>query len=356
MITYHSLEEIEQYRSNPAVSQSLLKHILRGSKAEYKETLPMILGSLLDCILTSPNLTNVIYAPGMAKRPSAKIQEIVDEVLEMALADESPDTSFEFWEPNLLAKAREKEYQARWGDDAIINAIKKDAHSYWNEKVENKDKVLITQEEWDNMQLVAGMVKSSAVTGKYFLDQPKVSIQFQLPLYWFNEIGLECKGLLDQLIIEHETKTIYIIDFKSSTAGSIQDWFSIARQKSYHFQMAWYYEGVLQNFKHFLDDGYKIECRWVVVPLSGKFNPWVVPCTHAMLEAGKWGHYSTKTVLIDNPEKPPQYKEVMIQRKGWLEALIIYNHCVANGYLDFDYLWNELNGKIGDALADNLFF
>jgi hypothetical protein len=68
----------------------------------------MILGSLLDCILTSPNLTEKIYSPSMAKRPSAKIQEIVDEVLVLAMNEESPDSSFEFWEPNLLAKAREK--------------------------------------------------------------------------------------------------------------------------------------------------------------------------------------------------------------------------------------------------------
>lgn len=355
MIKYRSLEEIENYRASPAISQSLLKHVLRGSKVEYKETLPMILGSLLDCILTSPNLTDKIYSPSMAKRPSAKIQEIVDEVLVLAMDEESPDSSFEFWEPNLLAKAREKEYQSRWGDDAIINAIKKDALSYWNEKVENKDKTLITQEEWDNMFVVAGMIKSSSITGRYFLEQPKVDIEFQLPLYW-NVDDTPCKGLLDQLIIEHETKTIYIVDFKSSTAGTIQDWFQIARQKAYHFQMAWYYKGVEENYKDLISQGYKIECRWVVVPLTGKFNPWIVPCTTSMLEAGKWGHYTFKTILIDNTEKPPAYKEVSSQRKGWLEALFIYQDCIAKGYMDFDYMWNELNGKIGASLADDLFF
>ena len=350
MIKHSSLEEIEQYRLDPGISQSFLKTVLANKTEEFKETLPMILGSLLDCILTSPALVDVIYAPSLAKRPSDKIKEIVDVVLELAMKEESPSTDIHYWKDNLLVVARQKEYQSRWGDDAILNTFLKEAESYWNETVGNRDKILVTQAEWDAMHVAASLTLSSHVTGKYFIDQEKVDKYFQLPIFW-NHKGTPCKGLIDELIIEHETKTIYIIDFKGSTANSLKEWFNIARNKNYNFQMSWYYRGVVQNFQDLISDGYSIECRWVVIPLSNKFKPWIVPCTSLMLQAGRYGTKYLKTVEIGKVELDIEY-----EREGWNAALEIYLKCKENDWLDWDYSWYESNGKLDQKLANNYFF
>ena len=120
---------------------------------------------------------------------------------------------------------------------------------------------------------------------------------FQLPLYWnYNDVS--CKGLLDLLIVEHAKKTIYYVDIKFTMIETIEQWFRVASDKKYNFQMAWYKEGIESHFENLIQQGYKVKMRWMVLSSNTtKFKPWIVPVTELMLQTGKFGFLTIKKLL-----------------------------------------------------------
>lgn len=359
---FTSLEDLNQYRQFEGLSQSFLKLILSNNvNKKFKETVPLLIGSYLDSLLTSPDLTDDLFQVGLAKRPSDAIMEIIKEHFEMMCSVDSVDMlgDFESQRELLMRKVREKGYQPKWGDDAVWNSIVKDGQGYWEELVSSQGKVLITQEGFENCQNIAQLTCSSSITGKYFQDQEDIDKYYQMPLYWTYE-GLLCKGLLDILIFEKETKTIYIVDIKSTGVGTLKEWFQVCRSKNYLFQMSWYREGVIANYPELIEDGWKIECRWIVIP-TGFFKPWVVPCTDLMLKFGKEGYYREQRCYysegffkLDTPVSFTIKQEEYIP--GFEEAIRRYKKKEQEGLLDYDIEYYETKGKLDNSQAEQYYF
>ena len=86
----------------------------------------MLFGSYLDCLLTSPSLTEILYCVGLESRPSEMIKSIIDFLWEEVDGQIDPQMSDIInWQGRLVEIARGFNYQPRWGDEAIFNAIKK---------------------------------------------------------------------------------------------------------------------------------------------------------------------------------------------------------------------------------------
>lgn len=350
MIQYPKIENLKEYRDKDCLSQSFLKQVLQGSTKEFKETVPMVIGSVLDSLLSCPDLTDSLFHVGLSKRPSDAIQKIVDSLLNSIAFTEEPVKPFEEYKDYLINMARIYEYQNKWGDDALWESIKKSGEEYFFEKINSSGKTIVTQEEWELSQTIAILTKMNSITGKYFIDHENTELYFQKDLYW--KIGEHsCKGLLDLLIIEHETKTIYYIDFKGTSVSAIEQWFQICKEKNYPFQMAWYIEGIRQNFSELISKGYKIQMRWMVLPFNTvKFHPWIIPVTQEMLWIGKYGAMYSKHLTIGKVDTKSFYR-----KKGWLDALSILEYSKENGLVDFDVLWHQNQGKMSDSVANELF-
>lgn len=357
MIQHPTINDLEQYRSYDALSQSFLKSILVNNTKPIKETVPMFIGSYLDGLLFLPQYVDNLFQVGLAKRPSDAIKGFLDAVLGVLLEKEPEEGTSLFiddYKEQILTEAFKVNYQPKWGADATWNSIKKDGEDYWNEKILSQGKLVITKEEHDLCTQLTALTLSSPITGKYFVDQSRIDIYYQLPLYW-TYLEEPCKGLLDMLIIEHETKTIYIIDLKSTGVESLEEWFRIASQKKYNFQLSWYQQGVESNFKDLLEQGYSIQCRWMVIPTNTqRFKPWIIPCTTTMLLFGQYGYIKQTSdyLTVDKSVWTLGIKEYY----GWKHAVNIYKRCKSEGLLDWDLTYFDYQGKLPEDLSNRMFF
>ena len=352
MDIYPDLTTLKNYRDTPFVSQSLLKRVLTNNTKEFKETIPLLLGSYLDCLLTSPSLIEEMFVDDLDKRPSDNIQKFFSSLLGMLteIIDVSEIKELSEYREEIIQIARQNGYQPKWSDDALWNSIEKESY-YWDFLIKSNGKSLVTKEEKNLCSLVCSYTLNHYLTGKYFITQPDVDKFYQKDLYW-NVENIPCKGLLDLLIIEHSVKKIYIVDIKSTSVNSIQEWFRICRQKNYPFQMSFYREGVNQNYKELLDSGYTIECRWMVLPLNkDTFKPWIIPCTDKLLSVGKYGYKKSQEVLtLDGRETIENFYP------GWVDALSQYKYCQEEQLVDYDSLYFKYGGKMDNASVNNYFF
>lgn len=285
-----TLQQLRDYRDHDSLSQSFLKQVISNNTKPFKETIPMLIGSYLDALLTTVSLANDMFQVGLAKRPSEAIKGFIDRLWSEQEEVISTNLDVEGYRGRILELVKETEYQPKWGEDAVWKSILKDGQDYWQELCSSQGKMIITKDEHTLCTTIAALTLSSSITAKYFLEQKNVDKHYQKDLYWISE-GELCKGLLDLLIIEHETKTIYVTDIKSTGIFSLEEWFRMASQKGYIFQMSFYLEGVIQNYQHLLDEGYTIQCRWIVIPTNvERFKPWVIPCTEEMLHFGEHGY------------------------------------------------------------------
>jgi len=349
-----TLQQLRDYRDHDSLSQSFLKQVISNNTKPFKETIPMLIGSYLDALLTTVSLANDMFQVGLAKRPSEAIKGFIDRLWSEQEEVISTNLDVEGYKNRILEFVREAKYQSNWTDDPIWKSILKDGQDYWQELCSSQGKIIITKDEHTLCTTIAALTLSSSITAKYFLDQKNVDKHYQKDLYWISE-GELCKGLLDLLIIEHETKTIYLTDIKSTGIFSLEEWFRMALQKGYIFQMSFYLEGVIQNYQHLLDEGYTIQCRWIVIPMNvERFKPWVIPCTEAMLWFGEHGY--TKTA---NRYKNEEQNYVMIGRKdykGWRYAIQQYKRCKSEGLVDYDLQWFDYGGKLPEQRSNELFF
>lgn len=349
---YPQKDDLTRYREYDALSQTFLKKVLSNDSRPFKETLPILLGSYTDALLTT-NFADELFQKGLEKRPSEAITQIINSVFENLLSVDSPENIgfFEDYKELLLMGARKANYHSKRGDDALWNALKEDGKAYWQELIESQGKTIITREEHELCSTIAALTLSSEITGRYFIEQKNVEKHFQKDIYWKWK-DEPCKGLLDILIIEPETKSIYIVDIKFTTV-SFEQWFSVARQKQYPFQMSFYKEGVEFNYKDLIDEGYTVKCRWMVLPKNTqRFRPWIIPCTELMLDSARYGYLKHKSKYIIGQNAIEQ----TVEYPGWEKAIEMYKECKKNLLIDYDLTYFKSKGKLNDLESNNYFF
>jgi len=298
--------------------------------------------------LTSPDLADKLFMQDLTKRPSEAIRGFLINTFEVLCEVDSVEMIGELadYKELILNTARQAGYQNNQKDETLTNALLREGEEYWKFLTESKGRTIITSEEMRLSKTIARLAMSHPLTGKYFIDQPNVDKYYQLPLYWMYE-DLPCKGLVDILIVEHETKTIYLTDIKSTGVYNIDEWVRICRTKNYPMQMSWYKLGVERNFQDLIEQGYKIECRWIVIPMNEfSFKPWVIPCTQTLLNMGMYGY--AKQVVSTIPTDNQEYKKIKKVKYygGISDALINYKLAKQNELIDYDIPYMNCGGKM----------
>lgn len=345
---YQTLQNLHDYLNSSAINQSFLKLVLSNRvNTKFKETPLLAIGSYVDCLLTSPHLKEDLFIDDLDKRPSETIRGFLIQLRDILLSTGSSIGELKDHKDLVIQIARDANYNSKWGDEAIWNAIEKDGSTYWEFLLKSNGKSILTKEEKELSNKIVSLTLDHHVTGKYFIEQPNVDKYFQKDIYWTYN-GIDCKGLIDLLIVEHETKSIYLVDIKSTTVSSIEEWFRICKSKNYPFQLAFYKEGIAQNFNL---EGYTIYCRWMVLPLKGEiFKPWIIPCTDLMLKTGKYGYFKTKEITTDKENYSGTEWSF-----GFEYALSMYSNCLGMGLKDFDLLYNIENGKMSEYMTNQYF-
>ena len=294
---------VEDYYTNPAISQSQLKLLLGPDPSifntiqepdlYFEEKKHFIIGDGVDMQLTRPigEFNQKFHISNLQNKPSDTIKSIVNQVFDevKAFNNRNPNLdqtigNIQEYPEYILLGCNDHEYQMRWNEDTRINKVV-EAWEYWEDLKQAIGKQVLSQEENDLISQIVMSIRTNPTTSKYFETSRDVEILDQLAIY-FPYNNIDCKALLDRVIIDHKNKTVQPIDFK--TMGDQTIYFPKSlRQRRYDIQNAFYTEA-LKSKKVY--DTYEIlPFKFIVESTVNPGNPLVFTCSDELLFMGKWG-------------------------------------------------------------------
>ena len=338
---------VDTYYEYPAISQSQLKLLLGPDPSifntiqepdlYFEEKKHFLIGDGVDMQLTRPieEFNQKFHISNLQNKPSDTIKSIVNQVFDLVkeevgeLADKGvlrDHTS------KILDSCNDHNYQPNWKTETRIAKIV-EAWEYWEDIKAAEGKVVLSQEENDLISQVVMSIRTSTNTCKYFETSKDVEILNQLSIY-FTYNNVDCKALLDRVIIDHKNKTVQPIDFK--TMGDQTLYFPKSlRQRRYDIQAAFYTEAL----KYFIErddktlQDYKIlPFKFIVESTINPGNPLVFTCSSELLDIGKNGRQPYK--LCDKPYISTEYITYMKfdEIKGFHQLIEDYKWYMENEF------------------------
>jgi len=205
---YHEVDAIN-YSSLYAISIGPQYYKSRNDDKEQKEH--FIIGSLVDCFLTEPELFKNKYAVEELEEFTNFPRPQMKKYVEVFAETGDSGKAFEavgFKKGNLLDVIEEFNKTGKEYADYLTNKAK-----FIND---NKDKTIISKEQYDKAKAISNSLQNSQFTKKYF-QKPSENIEVisQLEIYWhMYRNNFKCK--LDRVIVDHKNKTIQPIDIKTT--------------------------------------------------------------------------------------------------------------------------------------------
>lgn len=342
---HEKLKEIQKYWESDAISQSFLKKVLVNDTSTKKESLSMVSGSLIDCLITTPYLTDeLFYVSKLEKYPTPQVKEVLDTYYKN-LIEQGKEIE---WNDDELLKVFRSVSSSKTGDSKVLEML---ADPYWIELEKAGTRKIISKEYWDKCNSVAMIVLTHPVTSGYFTKSKRKEILFQHPMYWTykdEERGdsHNCKGLIDMLIIDNDNKTLQIIDIKT-TSDSLSSWkYNIARKFRYDFQLSFYNYGLKEMAEKM---GYDILNPSIIVEnIEFPGKPRVYNLTDYDLLIGMEGckRLSKELFYMNGPTMAKEVNTIY----GWKNAIEIYNKSLTLNLNDYDVEYHENEGSYDFSL------
>lgn len=274
----------EKYLQSSALSQSKLKKILidpsnyleDSSDSEFDEPkVNMIIGDGVDILLTqNEDVFFEQFHIGTVERPTGQMG---DYVWSLFVHRSNPD-------------AEEIAYQEAGFKRDTFEKVKQrfetEGAAYFYDLINGENKTVITPIQFTQIQVAKETLLTHKFTAKYFRNTERYEVRYQVPIYFTYE-GTDCKGLIDLVIIDKETKTLYPVDIKT-TSYRLNSWIGNFWSLRYDIQAAFYSYGL----KTMLD---KFGCetlgdfKFIVVNQTKPENPLVFRVPDEVLKFGEVG-------------------------------------------------------------------
>lgn len=213
----------QTYRSHPAISQSALSKFDReGFRRIQEETTitgAMTRGSLIDCLLTEPDMFDSKYYVASYCPITDKPKGIIDTIYESYghLYDELRDVPEEY----ILRIIKEEDYYPNRKDETNIKNIIKEGTIYYQNLVRGKGKEVILEANYKEAKNTADCLINHRYTEKYFnkmklseyeeiIYQPKILLED-------DRLPYKLKCMFDVIYINHKDKYIKPMDLKTTS-------------------------------------------------------------------------------------------------------------------------------------------
>lgn len=330
------------YKTISALNQSTLKQILVSPKSyvEAKERQlarvesteqHFMFGSLVDMMLTE---SKEDFDKKYAVIPDdTGVSETIAKIVK-GVYDEINDTfdlawgTLEDYPEQILKHCNYELYQSRWKDETRINKIVEQGSKYFDILKKCGTKTIITESEYAKAVNCVMALRSDKHTGKYCQkksNDPKILI-IDKHVIMFEHEGLEFKGEIDRIIVNHKEKTITPIDFKT-TSKSVLNFENSFWHFRYDFQAAVYMLGLTKDkserLKSYYEEGYSFKpMLYIVVETFLKNPPMVFEISTTAINTGLYG----------NVDKVPKIKENL---EGFYQAIKRFKY--ATEYNAWDY-------------------
>ncbi len=227
------------YRADPALSYSTLAKYERegydklDTLFDHISTPSLTEGSMVDCLITGSveEFEEQFY---VADFPSVgdKEKQVVDYLFlnyggQYATLESIPSTY-------ILEAANTYEFQKNWKDETRVKVLTERCSVYYSLKIQAGNKTIVSLDTMYKVQAMVRALKESPSTCGYFAENDEMSpirryyqLKFKAK---FDNVNYRC--MMDECIVNYETKEIYPIDLKTSG------------KKEWHFEdsfMQWEY-------------------------------------------------------------------------------------------------------------------
>lgn len=303
-------EDLRQYRADASWNQSLLKAVASNPITAFEEQerrrsiSHFEKGSAVDYLLTFPGSTVTDgFAVLTATRPANRPDEILSIIEERGL-DWTEDVAMQIADEiqyggaNAKEETRRKNLKGLFEYMAAVTGLP-------------ADKDILTYEEMLQVNGAYNRLKNDDIAYPYCFDQQQSGVYHfpQLPLY--GKVTLPngkiapVKGLLDRMIVDFNSQTITIIDYKTM-AGATKSFPASFLKLRYDIQSALYTK--LVRMQDWYDSEFTVKFIFVVVSLTNEDSPLVYSVPPSILY-GNWSdseiiynarRYLTARVLLEN--------------------------------------------------------
>jgi hypothetical protein len=293
---------------NPAVFYQM--YVL-GNKEERTDA-HLIQGKIIHALLLEEEKFNDQFVISPGKLPGDNIKIIVDRVynhhVEIA-EDGDTRTNLEEFGGAILDVMKDINYfqNLKTDQQRIEKVVTVEATNYWAFLKIKGSKMLIDQETYDYCKSAVDLIKTNKsiceLIGCDLNDFSNVEVQNELPLdieLANQPFGL--KGIIDNLVIDHDKKTIFVNDIKT-TSKDLKDFPETIEFYSYWMQAAIYVTMAATVYKELIEKGYTVKFHFVVIDRA--FQTYAFPVSSSTLsnwanrlfeviDKANW-HYSNKS-------------------------------------------------------------
>ena len=286
----------QEYRKHPAISQSQLGWLDQHPKYyryklfnKTKDTDDHFrIGAAVDCLLTNEKDFKKSFYISKGISLTGKLKVFSDSYVKYKLTGLDEQTC-------MIMAHQDADYSVSL-EAAKKSFMEDTVQLYVKERLTSDGKTMLTEEEFTQVKATVRMLKFSDHT-KEFFDQKStkdVLYFYQFPIIFKSE-DMDCKGLLDLLIIDHINKVVKPIDLKT-TGKYITDFPKSFIQFRYYLQAAYYTEAVRYFIKQSplllgvdISD-YTIENFSFIVAEKANYSlPYIYKCTDNDLYVGEFG-------------------------------------------------------------------
>lgn len=322
----HSPEQVQEYYEAIGINQSALKlildegiemflsqypEIIKKDELYYEEKKHFIIGKAVDSNITHGEdiFNQQFHISQLKKKPGPKSMSVIKLAFDKARANfpAGIDANMAAYKEEIYDACNEQEYfmnraakiaigNKPFEDDKRIETLLKDnGNAYWVDLSLAEGKQILADDEAMIANAIIMSWKTHKHTAHLFKDSANVDIVYQFPLFWsYNDV--DCKGLIDMIIIDHTNKRIIPIDLK--TLGDFVTRFNRAiLKRRYDVQGSFYHFGLSQCLTQLATlinkplTGYSIaNFAFVVESTIRPGCPLVFPMDDSLMLVGKKGN------------------------------------------------------------------
>lgn len=304
---YFSYSSLNKLMWNPAVFYQL--YVL-GMKEERTDA-HLVQGKIIHALLLEEDKFNELFVISPAKLPGDSVKAVIDRVYahyEELSQNGDTRTELKDFDQAVLDVMVDMNYHQSLKTDQqrLDKIIVPEAISYWDFLKTKGDKMLIDQQTYDFCKNAVDLIKTDKticeLIGCNLSDFDNKEVYNELPLsvnYGNEPFGL--KGIIDNLVIDHDKKTIFVNDIKT-TSKDLKDFKETIEFYSYWLQAVIYCTMVAIKYQQLIESGYTLKFHFVVIDRAFQTYPFYVTEStlsswlermNKVLESAKW-HYVNK--------------------------------------------------------------
>lgn len=278
---YFSYSSLNKLLWNP---QTFYQMYIMGMKDEKLDA-HLVQGKVIHCLLLEESKFNEQFVISPANLPTGNLRTVVDRVYyhhkELA-ANGDERTKLDEFQDAVLDVMRDMNYHQSLKTDQqrLDKVLTADAYSYWGFLQTKGDKTLIDQETYDFCKNAVDLIK----TDKSICDLIGCNVTEFDNKTVYNEVLLQqdlpnkvfgIKGIIDNIVIDHDQKILYINDIKT-TSKDLKDFPESVEYYSYWLQAVMYCTLAGMKYADILEQGYQIKFHFVVIDRMYQCYPYFV--------------------------------------------------------------------------------